>query len=66
MAEAKKEAAAKAEDETQKESGGSWLLGWVIGPGVLVLGILTAGAYVGANHPTSWVTQGVEWVVGLF
>lgn len=66
MAEAKREADAKAEDEKEKGSGGSWLLGWVIGPGVLVLGILTAGAYVGANHPSSWVTKAVEWVVGLF
>ena len=56
----------KAEDAEQNAAGGSWILGWVIGPGVVVLGILTAGAYVGANHPTSWVTKGVEWVVGLF
>ena len=57
---------AKAEQAEQEPSGGSWILGWVIGPGVVVLGILTAGVYVGANHPTSWVTTGVEWVVGLF
>ena len=53
--------------ETQSESGGraSWILGWVIGPGLIVLGILTAGLYVGANHPESWITRVVNWTVAL-
>ena len=42
------------------------ILGWVIGPGAIVLGILTAGAYVGANHSDSWVTRLVNWTVALF
>lgn len=44
----------------------SWIAGWVIGPGLIVLGILTAGLYVGANHPDSWITRLVNWVVALF
>jgi hypothetical protein len=60
------QALAKSEEAPTEGRKGSWLLGWVIGPGVVVLGILTAGAYVGANHPESWVTRLVNWTVGLF
>ncbi len=57
-------ASGDAEADGPRES--SWLLGWVIGPGIIVLGILTAGAYVGANHSDSWVTRLVNWAVALF
>ena len=49
-----------------KPSRAAWIAGWVIGPGLIVLGILTAGLYVGANHPESWVTRLVNWTVALF
>lgn len=60
--------ASKAGVEEQPRSGSraSWIAGWVIGPGLIVLGILTAGLHVGANHPESWITRLVNWTVALF
>lgn len=57
----KKEAEAEA-----PQSRLSWLLGWVIVPGLLFGLLMLAGVYVGANHPDSWVTRAILWIAGWF
>ncbi|MCA9695715.1 MAG: hypothetical protein KC636_39425 [Myxococcales bacterium] len=54
------------EEAAAPESRLSWLMGWVIGPG-LVLGLIFAGGVlVGAHYHDGWVARFVMWTVGLF
>ena len=41
----------------------AWVMGWVVGPGLLVASIWIGGVYVGANLPESWPTRLVNWLV---
>ncbi len=41
-----------------------WVLGWVVGPGLLVAAIVGFGAHVGANHADGWFARFVVWLFG--
>ncbi|MEZ4454501.1 MAG: hypothetical protein R3B09_33930 [Nannocystaceae bacterium] len=53
-------------EETEPRSRLGWFLGWIMVPGLVLALIVGSGAYVGANHPESWVTRAVLWLAGLF
>lgn len=55
-----------AEEGERRPSTLGWVIGWIMVPGLVLATIVGSGAYVGANHPESWVTRGVVWVAGLF
>lgn len=44
----------------------SWILGWIVIPGLLFGGLFVGGVYVGANHHDGWIAGAVMWVLGLF
>ena len=56
----------KADDTASSSSWRSWLVGWVLVPGVVIAAIVGAGVYVGANLPEFWFTRFVAWVMQLF
>lgn len=61
------EVVAKGEtaNANEKTSVLRWLMGWILGPGLVIALLVGAGVYVGANHANSWITRAVMWVVNL-
>jgi hypothetical protein len=43
----------------------SWILGWIVVPGLLFGGLFVGGVYVGANHHDGWIASAVMWLIGL-
>lgn len=62
---AKTDTKAPAEGEG-KRGWGSWALGWVLAPGLIIGMIFGGGALVGAHFHDSWFVEAIVWVVGLF
>jgi hypothetical protein len=44
----------------------SWLVGWVLVPGVVVGLIWFGGVMLGAHNHDGWFTRSVVWLVDLF
>jgi hypothetical protein len=44
----------------------SWLVGWVLVPGLIIGIIFGGGALVGAHWHDSWLARAIVWVVALF
>ena len=76
MAEENRKSVAKIPDAVSKKPADAvgqektsflrWLVGWVLIPGFVIAVIVATGAYVGANHPNSWITRAVMWTINLF
>ncbi len=60
----KPEQAAEAVEGEKKESRLTWWMGWVVGPGLLILGIFGAGVALGANRPDGWYASATMWLFG--
>ncbi len=63
--------AKKPEQAPEKPEGGDkpesrlgWWMGWVVGPGLLILGIFGAGVALGANRPDGWYASATMWLFG--
>ena len=56
-----------AETEPGRKRWMSWVLGWVVLPGMVIGGIVGGGVLVGANFHDTWFTHAFVWVfAGLF
>jgi hypothetical protein len=44
----------------------SWLVGWVLVPGVIIGVLFGGGVLVGAHFHDSWFVRAIVWVVELF
>lgn len=55
---------AEGEQAPAREGWLRWALGWVVGPGIVVGGIIGVGAHLGANHPDAWFPRLVTWLFG--
>lgn len=44
----------------------SWLVGWVMVPGVIIGVLFGGGALVGAHFHDVWLVRAIVWVVELF
>lgn len=59
-------AIASAEGEAKPRGLVSWLLGWVLVPGLILGSIFGSGVLVGVHLHDSWLARLVVWIVELF
>ena len=60
---------APAKNEGESADGGGesklrWVLGWIVGPGLVVGLLFGSGVLVGAHFHESWVTRFFVWIFG--
>lgn len=55
-----------APEQREDESRAAWMMGWVIGPGVVLGSIFGGGVLVGAHFHDSWISRLVMWTASLF
>lgn len=65
MAQPTKNLPKKAPEPEAPQSKLSWILGWVVIPGLLFGGLFVGGVYVGANNHDGWIARAVMWLIGL-